>query len=115
MKEPKTQPRYDTEQEILDAIEAARQRAVKAEEQALEFDELKSNAAKAAVEADELGGQGSGEFWRDQMMKFKSKAKKCRTRSRRINDITLKKLKDVMAEFRTETMHFMAGDGSIPR
>jgi hypothetical protein len=49
------------------------------------------------------------------MMKFKSKAEKCRTRSRRINDITLKKLKDVMAEFRTETMHFMAGDGSIPR
>jgi hypothetical protein len=115
MKESKPKPRYETEQEILDAIESAHKRADEAVKNADEFDELKKNAAKAAYEADENEGQGSGEFWRKQMNEYKMKAERNRVRASRIREITIKGLKDKLAAFRTETMHFMAGDNSVPR
>lgn len=114
MKPQKPQKIYETEQDILDAIDAAKKRARNADEQSEEFEKMRKSAIKSASEAIEHES-ADAEYWRDQAQEFKIKAEKSRTTSRRINEITLKNLKEAMAAFKTETMYFMANDNSVSR
>ena len=113
--QPKTQKRYESEQEIIDAIDTAKVQVAQLEVQAAEFDRLKSEAAANSAKADEDLQPGPAEFWKDQMHEFKKKAEKLRKRVNSINGSKLISLKERLAEFRTEPMNFMGGDNSIVR
>lgn len=110
----KEQKRFETEQEILNAIDKAKHKAIELEAQACEFDRLMKDAARSAAELEQKEGEPqSATFWRDQMQEYKLNAAKLRVTVNGINNNKLKMLSEKLAEMKTEPMNFLAGDRSV--
>jgi hypothetical protein len=107
----KKQKRYESEQEILDAIIAAQLKATQYEKDACQIDLLKDDAIKLSNR--EGATPGDLQYWREQVDFLREKAERLRQRSNRIKDMKMIELKNKLSEFQTEPMPFLGLDRSV--
>lgn len=102
-KQPK---RYNTANDIRDAVDRFKLKAQKYRDSASAIDKV----------ADEIAKQdGASERWKMETISMKrAQADKLRIQAGRIEQRTLEKLKGKLAEFNTNPMPFLEGDRSIP-
>lgn len=105
MKRP--QPRFETEEEILRAID-------KAKAQADHYRKLSGNLYEASRRYWDLFNRTGGERHKIDAQVSEDKAKAADVKASQLIQITLKRLGERLSEFRTERMAFLE-DGSIPR
>lgn len=110
---PTTNRRYSSEQEILDAIDAAHKKAAALDVEAHDFDLLKEEAIGNAIKSADEGADGMAEFWRDKMHEYKSLAAKRRRSADNLRDKKCLELGRLLSAFRTEPMAFLAGDRGV--
>lgn len=114
MQKQKQRKRFEREQEILDAIDAAKNKVAEYMKEAAGFDHLKAEAALKSAKEEQIEGDAfCAQFWRDQMDEYKKKAEKKHQQANRIRDVRLKELGEKLAQMRTEPMMFLAGDKSV--
>ena len=113
MKQSNEKKRFNTAQEILDAIEALKVKMADREKKAAELQQLKKDAAANAARSDWEGATAAAEFWRDQMNDFLLKENRARSSAGSIREKRIPELGQRLAEFQTEPLAFLGGDRSI--